>query len=506
MALLDNGMQINTITPDFVDSHSLEVGPLSDLVGRQVACVGLGNALTQPVGYIIIQIQVNRVQGYDKDQMALVIQDLSNFCSTDPHYSGDSHNKLCQKHDQEEGDRCFGDALGKCQVAYLLTVWWATATKEDSKVVSGKSNPSEYDEVATTKDTKTIDAFSSHVIQARMRTTHNGEGINVMTQALCTEDGSLPQGLMVQNIYTELCSGSNNVAVVVRNSIAYPQTLRRKTPVARRVAVTWLPDPPVQTSLTEASEEAHSYWTPKLTVEQRQEELFEELELSGLESWPPKLVGSAWSLLAEYHNVFSLEPSVLGCTHSNKHLIKVTNDTPFKEWFRWIPLPLVEEVCTHLWEMLDSGAIHPSQSAWCNAVVLVRKKDGGLHFCIDFWCLNTHMKKDSYSLPRIQEALESLAGAGHFSCLDLKSGFWQIKMDKSSKQCTAFTIGNLGFLECDHMPFWAVQCPSHISAVNANLPRGVEPNILPHLPWWHSCLLAHSGRTPSLLMHHFWLI
>ena len=46
MALLDNGVQINTITPSFVETHSLEVGPLSDLVGRQVTCVGLGNAFT----------------------------------------------------------------------------------------------------------------------------------------------------------------------------------------------------------------------------------------------------------------------------------------------------------------------------------------------------------------------------------------------------------------------------------------------------------------------------
>ena len=129
-------------------------------------------------------------------------------------------------------------------VAYLLTVQWATATIEDSKVVTEKWNPSEYDEVVTTKDTKTIDAFSSHVIHARMRTTHTGEGINVMTQALCMEDGSLPQGLMIQNIYTELHSGSTNVTVVVRNSMAYPQTLRKKTSVVRAVTVTLLPDPP----------------------------------------------------------------------------------------------------------------------------------------------------------------------------------------------------------------------------------------------------------------------
>ena len=49
--------------------------------------------------------------------------------------------------------------------------------------------------------------------------------------------------------------------------------------------------------------------------------------------------------------------------------------------------------------------------------------------------------------------LESLVGTGHFSCLDLKSGFWQIRMDEASKQYTAFTVGNLGFFECDRMPF-----------------------------------------------------
>ena len=98
---------------------------------------------------------------------------------------------------------------------------------------------------------------SSHIIHAR--TAQTGERINVMTQALWDEDGSLTQGLMVQNTYMELHSGSKNVTVVFRNSTVYPQTLRKKTPVARAVAITWAQETPVQTSLTEASEGVHGH-------------------------------------------------------------------------------------------------------------------------------------------------------------------------------------------------------------------------------------------------------
>ena len=129
---------------------------------------------------------------------------------------------------------------------------------------------------------------------------------------------------------------------------------------------------------------------------------------------------------------------------------------------------MVEEVRNHLRQMLESGAIRPSQIAWCNAVVLVTKKDSSLHFCSDFQHLNACMKKDSYPLPRIQEALESLVGAGHFSCLELKSRFWQIKMDEAPKQYTAFTMGNLGFFKCDRMPFGLCNAPATFQQLMQN--------------------------------------
>ena len=104
-------------------------------------------------------------------------------------------------------------------------------------------------------------------------------------------------------------------------------------------------------------------------------------------------------------------------------------------------------------KMLEVGTIYPSQSPWWNAVVLVCKKYGDLQFHIDFHKLNVITKKDSYPVPQIQEAIESLVGAGYFSSWDLKAGFWQIAMDKASKQYTAFIMVNLGFFECKCMPF-----------------------------------------------------
>ena len=133
---------------------------------------------------------------------------------------------------------------------------------------------------------------SAPELHVKMKTAHRGKGINVMTKVLRVEDGSLPLGLMVQNTYTELCSGSKNITVVVRNNTAYPLTLRNKTPVGIAAVFTQIPEIPLKISLTEASEEDHGCHTPKLTVKQWQEKLFEELDLSGLESWPPELVAA----------------------------------------------------------------------------------------------------------------------------------------------------------------------------------------------------------------------
>ena len=121
---------------------------------------------------------------------------------------------------------------------------------------------------------------------------------------------------------------------------------------------------------------------------------------------------------------------------------------------------MYDEVKTHLQEMLDLGAIRPSNSPWASAIVLVRKKDGRLRFCIDLRKLNNRTVKDAYSLPRIESILDSLGGAQIFSTLGLKAGYWQVEMAEECKAYTAFTCGPLGFYECDTMPFGATNAPA----------------------------------------------
>ena len=86
--------------------------------------------------------------------------------------------------------------------------------------------------------------------------------------------------------------------------------------------------------------------------------------------------------------------------------------------------------------------------------------EGSLRFCIDLRKLNNQTIKDAYLLPHIEETLNSLQGPQWFSLPYLKSGYWQVKMDKNSKPLTTFTMGPLGFYECDRMPFRLTNTPA----------------------------------------------
>ena len=216
------------------------------------------------------------------------------------------------------------------RVVHLLSVCRMMAIEVDDDMAE-ESNLDDYNQVMFTQNVETIEVFSSHVVLVKVGRVYTGEHINIMVQVLWTEDGSLLLGFTVQNTYTELRQGSKKAVVVVRNSMAYSQTFQKKTMVARVVALFLVTEPPKGVQLQEEGAEPQESHTPKLTLRQRHGKLFDELDLSWLDSWPPELVDATCWLLAKDHDMFSLHPAELGCTHSMEHMIKVTDDTPFKE-------------------------------------------------------------------------------------------------------------------------------------------------------------------------------
>ena len=83
--------------------------------------------------------------------------------------------------------------------------------------------------------------------------------------------------------------------------------------------------------------------------------------------------------------------------------------------------------------------IQPSDSPWSPPIVLAKKKDGSVRFCIDYRKVNSVTWKDAYPLPRIDDTLDTLAGSKLFSTLDLITGYWQVEIAEQDRAKTAFT-------------------------------------------------------------------
>ena len=199
--------------------------------------------------------------------------------------------------------------------------------------------------------------------------------MHVMTHGLEKKSPKIPLGLEVLNSYATLTTGSCKIAVVLRNSTNEWLSIPKGTPLARMKAANQIPPLSV-----EAMAASKPQTEKTMTEEGRQEALLTKLDLSRLDTWTPEIATKARSLLMEYHDIFSLEKNEIGHTKAVEHkiVLKDPDAAPFKERFRRIPPPQVDEVREHLKLMLEAGAICPSNSPWCNAVVLFWKKDGSL--------------------------------------------------------------------------------------------------------------------------------
>ena len=264
----------------------------------------------------------------------------------------------------------------------------------------------------------TVPPFGHKAIQGKVNLVLHSYKMNVMTHGLEKRSPSLPLGIDVQTVYATLADGSNRITVMLGNNTRDWLEIKKGVPITWMVATNKV----LKVANLFSAEQTKEQST--LTETERQDLLLEKLDLSGLEAWPQEQAEQAHSLLKEYHDIFSLEKCDMGHTNATKHkiVLKDPYTPPFKERFHRILPPQLDKVREHLKLMLDAGVIRPSNSPWCNVVVLVRKKDGSLHFCIDFRKLNSLTVKDSHPLPCICGTLESLTGTAHFSTFDMNSG------------------------------------------------------------------------------------
>ena len=193
----------------------------------------------------------------------------------------------------------------------------------------------------------------------------------------------------------------------------------------------------------------------------------------------PKQSKEVSVLLTKYANIFSEGENDIGRNGIIKHKIDTGTAHPIKQPMRRVPMHMNSEVDSQIDQMIKKDVIQPSKSPWSSGIVLVKKKDGSTRFCIDYRRLNDVTIKDAYPLPRIDDCLDQLAGNQWFACLDMNSGYWQVEVDESDREKTAFT-SRKGLYEFKVMPFGLCNAPATFERLMESVLQGLQ---------WEICLI-----------------
>ena len=283
--LLDNGAQLNFITPAYALERGMDIMSLDwlaqEIGGLLPVIAGMGSNLVEPTGFIIMNVKVPCIREYDEDQVALVMDDPGMVeC---PVILGTSTLYRVMEVIKESEISKLAIPWSSFRISGLMRDVMAKMGRVVINDVANKPiSPLDVNEIVRVASKCTVPPFSHKVIHGRVDLVLRGCKLNVMTHGLEKRSPALPLGIDMQTAYSTLASRGCRVSVILRNNTQDWLEIKKGVPVARMVTANTIPKvthvllaggPCEQSSLTETT---------------RQELLLAKLDLMGLERGPQR--------------------------------------------------------------------------------------------------------------------------------------------------------------------------------------------------------------------------
>ena len=230
--LLDMGANVNMITPECVVALGLQMGPLTDLREGGITIDQPFNYKGRPVGYVIMSVQIDRISGYNEDQVALMARSSAKFAHHVPIILGTpTMDWAIATLKESEIDR-LATPWACVRKSTLLQAATTQVAAVRADVTTKPIDVMGYEEPMHLLTAEVVKPFETLVVKARTKITFTAGCLHCSTLAMDLKDGTLPPRLIVTSAYTVMKRGSKTVPIVLCNTMGSPIHLRKGQKVA----------------------------------------------------------------------------------------------------------------------------------------------------------------------------------------------------------------------------------------------------------------------------------
>ena len=389
--LLDTGSSVSVLSQSFYEQQlkdTTELRPVTEILNIECA----GGTMLQYLGYVEVEVDtLNGVPEAKQQPSLFLVSPDTNFSIHTPAIIGTNILKEFHLECREK----FGDKF--LQVAKLTYPWYNCFKTLVIRERTLKQNKNKLGIIKSAMPCKiTLKPSQTINIKGYIDKKIDHQPTAAMVQP--TEGSCIPDFIdLTPSLIHYNYSETDEVTVTLSNTSTNTVNISPKAIICEIQPVT------VTDEVFERIEEEE--------LDRKRREIVEGLKTDENDILDPDQKQQLHDLLMSHRDIFSTSDTDIGNCTIIKHRIDLLDPTPFKQRHRRIPPAMIEEVRSHLEQLLSCGIIRPSKSPWASPVVLVRKKSGKLRLCIDYRMLNDRTIKDSYALPRIDEIFDSLHGA-----------------------------------------------------------------------------------------------